>query len=111
MAIWVVTQDDVEKHSKFEKLSLERILWSLGMDTRKFYEEDGRELLTGGVLSEANENIYGYTYRSILTGEVGVGKRYVGSAREDGEMGRVIDRFLDLPLDENRKNRPKFAVK
>lgn len=111
MVAWVVVQEDIEAHSQFGRLSLERILHSLGMDIRRSWSEDGRGLLEGEVISEGNENSFGYTHRSPFTGKICYGKRYVGSAREDGRMGRFIDRFLDQPLDENRKNRPRVAVK
>ena len=111
MTVWVVVQEDIEQHPKFGKVPLHKVLWDFGMDTNRYYEPDGRELFAGQLISEDNGNQHGYTHRSPFTGKICLGLRYVGVAREDGAMGRWIDRFLDSPLDENRKNRPKFSSK
>ena len=93
MAQWVVSEADVKQHPKFGKLELHQILYEFGMDINKPWADDGRWLETG-------ESEYPKTHRSVFSDSrvEHLCPRYVGTARQDGQWRRFVDRFLDLPL-------------
>jgi hypothetical protein len=93
MTEWVVSHGDVEKHPHYETWSLDQILAAYGMDIKEGYETDGREVDVQASV-EGEEKTFGFTHRSVFTGEVRTCPRYFGVARTDGRWKRFTENFV-----------------
>lgn len=96
MVEWMVSHSDVVKHPRWNGKNLDQVLRSYGMDTRFGYQDDGRHLIECKFREEVDE--FDYFHKSIFTGEICKGPRYIGVARQDGPWKRFVDRYLELPL-------------
>lgn len=97
MADWTVSFSDVVKHRLYKPGSdfdLDRILWDYGMDVSRGYDTDGRHLIIDP--DEEVEELYGRYHRSVFTGEISDGPRYIGKARTEGPWARFVDWFLEV---------------
>ena len=94
MTDWVVSHSDVELHPKFKngEWSLEKVLYSYGMDVKEGFESDGREKQEGDEEDSGSES--GYTHRSPFTGKVHTCPRYFGVARTDGRWKTFTEVFV-----------------
>lgn len=91
MTDWIISDADVKKHPKYGKMSLDDILFSYGMDTSEGYTRDGRDQKE---VEESEEEHFGFTHRSIFTGEIHTCPRYYGTARTDGGWSKFTQKFL-----------------
>lgn len=88
---WVVSEGDVKKHPKYGTLSLEEILFSYGMDVKQGFDVDKRN---ESEVEETKEEHFGFTHRSVFTGEIHTCPRYIGVARTDGKWRRFTENFV-----------------
>lgn len=99
MVDWVISHSDVLKHPDYGRATLETILHSYGMDVDRPYEDDYRwqKALEQGDVDE--ESLHGFTHRSLFTGEVCLGPRYTGHARQDNGWRHFVSDFLELRVE------------
>lgn len=91
---WYVSCKDVElAQAGNGGLSLEKTLYSLGMDIRKGWMDDGR--WRKPVTSEADVDEFAYFHRS-LSGHRVCGPRYIGQPRQDGRWKSLVSNELNL---------------
>lgn len=100
---WNISISDVQKHPKYTEdlKQLDSILSDYGMDIKQGYSDDGRWLIECAEdVNDRTEDFdeFAYFHTSVFTGEVCKGPRYCGTARQDGQWKRFVDRFLELPL-------------
>ena len=98
---WFVSEDDLKQLPQYlEGATLDSMLYALGMDVKRGYQDDGRHLLTEEDLDEGVEDFEGYFHRSILTKKTEklTCPRYVGYARQDGDWAKFIHNFLEISL-------------
>lgn len=102
---WYVSLSDVVQHPDFEKDSdsslLKKILYDLGMDVEKGFNDDMRWTRKCTYTEEVDE--FDYRHRS-LSGHVMKCPRYVGVARRDGPWKKFISHFLNLPAEFSGEN-------
>ena len=95
MTEWVVLGEDVKNHEDYPKKSLGEILYEFGMDVSQgFITEDKTKDEKPSNWPE-DEPFYGYNYRSIFTGKICGGPRYIGRVRSDGGWDKIAERLLE----------------
>ncbi len=92
MTDWTISESDVKKHPNFDSMSLDAILFSYGMDVKKGYTVDGRE--KEEVPENSKDTQFGFTHRSVFTGEIHNCPRYYGEAGTDGRWKRFTENFV-----------------
>lgn len=85
---WYVSFKDVElAQANNGGKNLEKTLYSLGLDTRRGYMDDGRWLLPCTNTSDLDEYLY---FHRSLSGEKVCGPRYIGLARQDRRWRALV---------------------
>tara|TARA_R110002072_G_scaffold36541_3_gene107579 strand:+ start:1788 stop:2084 length:297 start_codon:yes stop_codon:yes gene_type:complete len=87
---WVVSESDIEAIDTGVH-TLEKLLHKLGMDVSKGFTTDNRHLTE--VSGENDKD--GYMHRSAFTGQLCLGPRYVGLARQDHRWKRFTEAFVE----------------